>query len=154
MVYFDPQRYQSFLFEEREKLTQRAHELKLKIGQEEGAAQSWSRPAQKAMEQDLEVVLAQLEGVERKIREFESLAKKTRTPQGKVSLGSVITVRADGREEVFMIAETGDPQFGILSAHSPVGQALMGKARGARVKVSASGAASEWEILKVETIGN
>lgn len=65
MSYFDPHKYQSYLFEEKKELSQRASELKAKIGQEEGAMESWSQPAQKAMRQDLETTLVQLGTLER-----------------------------------------------------------------------------------------
>lgn len=151
MVYFDPQKYRIYLLKEKEKLSQRVQELKVKIGREEGPMQSWSRPAQKVMEQDLEVTLAQLDVVERKLRELTDLLEKKGSPHNVVSPGSVVTARVDGEKETFFIvAGSGDPQFGVLSIASPVGQALLGKGKGEKVQVAVSGGVREWEIFRVE----
>lgn len=151
MVNFDPQRYRSYLLEEKKKLGQKVSELKVAIGQEEGAMQSWSRPAQKALEQNLEVTLAQLEAIENKLKEFITLTERKKSAHGVVSPGSVVTVKVGGREgRILIVTGSGDPQFGVLSAASPVGKALVGRRKGERVGVSIFDKMSEWEILKIE----
>lgn len=113
--------------------------------------QSWSRPAQKAMEQDLEATLVQLEAIGNKLKEFTALMERKKSPHDVVSPGSIVTVRVDGEEErIYIVAGSGDPQLGVLSVASPVGQALAGRRKGERVRVSISDKLSEWEILKVE----
>lgn len=152
MANFDPQKYRNHLLKEKTQLSQKVSELKVKIGQEEGAMQSWSRSAQKAMEQDLEVTLAQLGAIEKKLKEFTTLLGRRRLPMhDTVAPGSIVTARVDGEEErIFIVAGFGDPQFGVLSAASPVGQALGGRRKGEKVRVLISDKMSEWEILKVE----
>lgn len=75
-----------------------------------------------------------------------------RSVGGTVQLGSTVTVFVNGRQKVFQIlgsAET-DPARGVISHHSPIGAALLGKRAGERVRVRLNDKIVEYGIISVE----
>jgi transcription elongation factor GreA len=73
---------------------------------------------------------------------------------GDVRMGSRVTVVEEGfaDKETFQIvgAAEADPMGGKISNVSPLGQALMGKRTGAKVKVSTPAGPTIFKILKIE----
>jgi transcription elongation factor GreA len=73
---------------------------------------------------------------------------------GEVRMGSRVTVVEEGFDdmETFQIvgAAEADPMGGRISNVSPLGQALIGKKVGAKVRVNTPGGATVFKIVKVE----
>jgi len=73
---------------------------------------------------------------------------------GDVRIGCRVTVVEDGvnDQETFLIvgAAEADPTGGKISNVSPLGQALLGKKVGAKVRISTPGGQTVFKILKVE----
>jgi transcription elongation factor GreB len=75
------------------------------------------------------------------------------TPDGQVGFGCFVTVEhEDGARDTWRIvgSDEADPRRGRVSAHSPVGRALLGAAPGDVVEVARPGGRRE---LKVVSIG-
>jgi transcription elongation factor GreA len=90
----------------------------------------------------------ELSFIDGRIDELEELLKqvvliednKAVTSQGKmIQLGSKVTVKVNGREEVYMVVGEweADPAEKKISHESPLGKALLGKAVGDHVEVTA-----------------
>lgn len=75
------------------------------------------------------------------------LAKK----KGLAQIGSTILVKAGSDKETFKIvgAEEGDPLEGKVSVDSPLGKALLDKAKGALVEVETPDGKTRYKILKI-----
>jgi transcription elongation factor GreA len=73
---------------------------------------------------------------------------------GEVRMGSHVTVKEDGYddEETFQIvgAAEADPTKGKISNVSPLGQALLGKRAGAKVRINTPGGTSNFKIVRIE----
>lgn len=70
---------------------------------------------------------------------------------GTVQLGSTVVVGVDGKEKTFRILgprET-DPSKGFISDKSPLGAALMGRAKGDVVTIKTASGSKEYRILEV-----
>ncbi len=94
---------------------------------------------------------------EGRIVELKHLLKNVKiveekTDNGKISMGSRITVRTDGNEKRFMIVSFNevDPAQGKISNESPLGEAFLGKKVGDKVTVNTPKGQLEYEILKIE----
>ena len=85
----------------------------------------------------------------------EIKSAKVETTDGNKSvihLGSVVTLQITGEEvEKFTIVggNEADPFENKISNESPVGEAILGKKKGDKVKVSAPGGDYEYSVLKV-----
>jgi len=69
-----------------------------------------------------------------------------------VQLGSSVTVEGDGRKKTYLIlgsSET-DPTKGIISSHSPIGSALIGRKLGDQIKIKLADREIEYKIIKIE----
>ncbi|MBI2459774.1 MAG: GreA/GreB family elongation factor [Parcubacteria group bacterium] len=69
-----------------------------------------------------------------------------------VQLGSSVTVITAGREKTYLIlgsAET-DPKRGIISSHSPIGSALIGKKINDQIKIKLADQEVEYKIVRIE----
>jgi transcription elongation factor GreA len=76
-------------------------------------------------------------------------------PQGRVGLGSTVTVReSTGDTVVYQIVmpEDSDVERGWISTASPIGRALLNKEEGDEVVVRAPNGERHFEILKLTTI--
>lgn len=80
--------------------------------------------------------------------EVSSFDKESQT----VQMGSSVKVKFDGNEQTFAIvgSNEADPLGGKISNESPIGQALMGKSAGDKMKVSTPAGEQEYEILEVK----
>jgi transcription elongation factor GreB len=73
-------------------------------------------------------------------------------PDGQVGFGSWVTVEhEDGSRDVWRIVgpDEADPHRGRVSAHSPVGRALIGAAPGEVVEVARPGGRRELKIVSI-----
>jgi transcription elongation factor GreA len=98
--------------------------------------------------------------MEARIRQLEDMlhrAKVGEAPQGGsgVQPGMVVsTVDADGDTSTFLLGSREDrvPGLAVVSAHSPLGQALVGRAVGETVTYEAPGGAFEVEITDAKPL--
>lgn len=98
--------------------------------------------------------------VEGRIRELEvkirnaQIIDDTNSPANLVALGRKVVVQEEGTsdEESYVIVGSteADPRNGRISNESPIGKALMGKRKGAKVTVSTPGGSIEFKILRIE----
>lgn len=95
--------------------------------------------------------------IEGRIRELEDILKNVEIISNKVSknevdLGCKVKVHVDGGEEIFDIvgAPEANPIDRKISHESPLGQALLGKKVGDKVKVEAPMGELTYTILSIE----
>ena len=71
---------------------------------------------------------------------------------GKVVMGSKVTVICDNKEKIYTIVSfnEADPMDGKISNESPLGQSFLDKKKGDKVNVQIPKGEMEYEILKVE----
>jgi len=85
-----------------------------------------------------------------------SLANLDRIPEGKVGLGSTVTLRHTNNDEetVYFIVtpEEADPTLGRISVSSPIGRGLLNHEEGDTVEVRVPSGVREYDIVKVVTI--
>lgn len=85
-----------------------------------------------------------------------SMMNLDKIPQGKVGLGSTVTLRetGNGGEVVYELVtpEESDPPVGRISPSSPIGRCLLNHEEGDTVEVKVPSGTREYEILKVVTI--
>jgi len=98
--------------------------------------------------------------VEGRIRELEAKTRNAQiiddsnSPTNLVALGRKVVVREEGSsdEESYVIVGSteADPRNGRISNESPIGKALMGKRKGAKVTVATPGGNIDFKILRIE----
>ena len=98
--------------------------------------------------------------VEGRIRELEvkirnaQIIDDSNSPTNLVALGRKVVVQEEGTsdEESYVIVGSteADPRNGRISNESPIGKALMGKRKGAKVKVSTPGGTIDFKIIRIE----
>lgn len=84
-----------------------------------------------------------------------SMMNLDKIPQGKVGLGSTVTLRENGGAEIvyeLVTPEESDPPQGRISPSSPIGRCLLNHEEGDSVEVKVPSGTREYEILKVVTI--
>jgi len=98
----------------------------------------------------------ELEFLDGRISELEEVLKKafvvqTNSKKGLVSFGTKVTVKANGKEQIFEIVGDweADPANKRISHTSPLGQALVGKKVGDKVDVEAPAGNLTYEILGI-----
>jgi len=71
---------------------------------------------------------------------------------GKVQIGSMVLINSNGDKEKFQIVEPeeANPQEGKISYQSPLGEALLGKSVGAKIKMKTPEGKIQYKILKIE----
>jgi transcription elongation factor GreB len=73
-------------------------------------------------------------------------------PEGRAGFGCWVTVEGgDGRRSTFRLVgpDEADPRRGLVSVHSPVGSALVGREPGDAVEVDRPGGRIEYEVVEV-----
>ena len=96
--------------------------------------------------------------VEGRIRQIQAMLRNVvlieEQSGGEVRIGSKITVSEDGADEVetFMMvgAAEADPSQGRISNVSPLGQALLGRKVGDKVKIQAPAGEMVFEVVGIE----
>jgi len=69
-----------------------------------------------------------------------------------VQMGSKVKVKFNGNEQSFQIvgSNEADPLAGKISNESPIGQALIGKSAGEKIKVATPAGEKEYTVLEVK----
>ena len=94
--------------------------------------------------------------LEQKIRELEAKIKSAQIIENKksdkVQVGSMVTVKVGKEQQTFQIVgrEEANPLQGRISLESPLGQMLLGKSEGAKLRVETQKGKTEYKIVKVE----
>ena len=97
--------------------------------------------------------------VEGRIQYLENVLRSAKIinnngPSDVVRLGSEVTIREEGQDEdeTYMIvgAAEANPREGKISHESPIGAALLGQRRGAKVVVNTPGGTTEFKIRKIQ----
>lgn len=112
-------------------LEEKIARAKKRIGETEGPMQSWSSHAHADIEEGIVILNQQLNAVEVQIKEIESLSKQ-KIPSDKAAAGSLVTVEIDDEKQTFFLVSSPVASFEecLLSTHSPIGKALIGKKEG------------------------
>lgn len=95
--------------------------------------------------------------VEGKIQDLQDMIKNARIVSkngtaGKIEMGSVVTLKLEGETFSYEIvgANESDPINGKISAESPMGFSLVGKAKGEKVDITTPGGTTTYEIVEVK----
>lgn len=105
-----------------------------------------------AAREELNLMDGRIEELEEIIKKAEIIGEST-TVKGssQVQLGSSVTVKINGKQEVFnLVGEwEADPHEKKISHESPLGQALLGKAVGEKVDVDAPAGKITYHIVAI-----
>ncbi|MBK8149899.1 MAG: transcription elongation factor GreA [Acidobacteria bacterium] len=101
------------------------------------------------------VVSSRIVQLRQRLSEVESI-DLTKSPTDRVAYGSkVVLYDLDRDEKVtykLVTSEESDPENGLISTVSPIGQGLMGKREGDEVKVKTPNGFRNFEIVRLTTI--
>lgn len=101
------------------------------------------------------MVQARIAQIRQRLSEVQSI-DLTKIPTDSVAYGSkVVLYDLDTEEKVtyrLVTSEESDPENGLISTVSPIGQALMGKEEGAEIKVKTPKGFRNFEIYRLTTI--
>ncbi|EKD86021.1 MAG: hypothetical protein ACD_37C00523G0001 [uncultured bacterium] len=96
--------------------------------------------------------------IEGRISEIEHILKNAKIIEevackitDKVCVGHTVTVNLEGGEAKFRIVGSyeADPEMGLISNESPIGQALLGKKKGEEVSVKVPAGEMKYKIKKI-----
>lgn len=98
----------------------------------------------------------ELEFLDGRISELEEVLKKAKvvrasSKRDEIAFGTKVTLKDNGREHVYEIVGEweADPAEKKISHNSPLGQTLIGKKVGEKVKVEAPAGKLTYEVLKI-----
>ena len=101
------------------------------------------------------IVQARIAQVRQRLSEVQSI-DLTKIPTDRAAYGSkVVLYDLDSEEKVtykLVTSEESDPENGLISTVSPIGQALMGKEEGAEITVKTPKGTRNFEIYRLTTI--
>ncbi len=101
------------------------------------------------------IVQARIYQIRQRLSEVESI-DIARLPTDRIAYGSEVVLYDLDREEKItyklVTSEESDPDNGLISTSSPIGQALMGKEEGDEIKVKTPKGLRNFEINRVKTI--
>ncbi len=101
------------------------------------------------------VVTARIMQLRQRLSEVESI-DLTKIPTDRIAYGSTVVLFDIDKEEKItyrlVTSEESDPENGLISTVSPIGQALMGKEEGDEVKVKTPTGFRNFEIYRLTTI--
>jgi transcription elongation factor GreA len=101
------------------------------------------------------IVRARIMQVRQRLGEVESI-ELSKIPTDRVAYGSRVVLFDLEKEEKIkyrlVTSEESDPENGLISTVSPIGQALMGKAEGDEVRVKTPTGVRNFEISRLTTI--
>lgn len=101
------------------------------------------------------IVMARVVQLSQRLSELESI-DMSKIPTDRAAYGSeVVLYDLDRDEKVkykLVTSEESDPENGLISTVSPIGQALMGKEEGDEIKVKTPTGWRNFEITKLKTI--
>lgn len=103
-----------------------------------------------AAKEELSLVDDRIEELEEIIKKVQ-IIKEDKKGSEVIQLGSQVTIRVDGKEEVFSLVGEweADPHEKKISHESPLGKALIGKKPGEKVEVEAPAGKIVYHILKI-----
>lgn len=101
------------------------------------------------------IVKARIMQIRQRISEVDSI-DLSRIPTDRAAYGSVVVLFETERQEKItyrlVTSEESDPENGMISTVSPIGQALMGKEEGDEIKVKTPNGWRNFEISRLTTI--
>jgi transcription elongation factor GreA len=104
-----------------------------------------------------QIAKGRLRGLNRKVDETEDLLKRAEIikpdkNKNVVGLGSLVTVEIGGKKKIYEIlgSNESNPSLGIISSHSPLGQALVGKRINDKVKIKLTQKTAEYKIIDIK----
>ena len=101
------------------------------------------------------IVQARIRQVRQRLGEVESI-DLSKIPTDRVAYGSTVVLFDLEKEEKvtyrLVTSEESDPEKGMISTDSPIGQALMGREEGDEIKVKTPTGVRNFEISRVTTI--
>ena len=101
------------------------------------------------------IVKARVMQIRQRIREVQSI-DLSKIPRDRVAYGSEVVLFEIEREEKvtyrLVTSEESDPEKGLISTVSPIGQALIGREEGDEVKVKTPTGWRNFEISRLTTI--
>ena len=101
------------------------------------------------------IVQARIAQIRQRLSEVQSI-DLSKIPTDSVAYGSrVVLYDLDTEEKVtykLVTSEESDPENGLISTVSPIGQALMGKAEGDEITVKSPKGTRKFEISRLKTI--
>jgi transcription elongation factor GreA len=101
------------------------------------------------------MVKARIRQIRQRLSEVESI-DLSRLPTDRVAYGSSVVLYDLEREEKvtyrLVTTEESDPEKGLISTVSPIGQAIMGREEGDEVKVKTPTGVLNFEIYRLTTI--
>ena len=134
-------------------------ELHFKLPKEIQRAREWGdlkeNAEYKAAMERQSMVQARLMQVRQRLSEVESI-DISKLPLDKVAYGSTIVLYDIERDEDItyrlVTSEESEPENGLISTVSPIGQGLMGKEEGDEVKIKTPSGWRNFEIKKLKTV--
>jgi transcription elongation factor GreA len=103
-----------------------------------------------------QIAKGKLRGLNQRMLEIEDHLKRAiiiKPPLNKdyVRLGHRVTVEASGKTKEFLILGSSEtnPESGVISNNSPLGNALIGRKPGEKVKVKLASKEVEYKIIKI-----
>ncbi len=134
-------------------------ELHNKLPKEISRAREWGdlkeNAEYKAAMERQSMVSARIGQLLQRLDEVDSI-DISKLPTDSIAYGSkVVLFDLDREDEIkykLVTSEEADPDLGLLSTSSPIGQALMGKEEGDEVRVKTPKGWRNFEISKLETI--
>lgn len=101
------------------------------------------------------IVMARVVQLSQRLSELESI-DMSKIPTDRAAYGSEVTLYDLDRDEKvkykLVTSEESDPENGMISTVSPIGQALMGKEEGDEIKVKTPTGWRNFEITRLKTI--
>jgi transcription elongation factor GreA len=134
-------------------------ELNHKIPKEIQTAREWGdlreNAEYKAAMEKQTMVQARMYQIRQRLTELESI-DITKLPTDKIAYGSTVVLFDLDRDEKItyrlVTSEESDPDNGLISTSSPIGQALMGREEGDEVKVKTPKGLRNFEISRLTTV--
>jgi transcription elongation factor GreA len=142
-----------------EELTELEEELRFKLPKEIQKAREYGdlreNAEYKAALERQKIVMARVVQLSNRITELESI-DMSKIPTDRAAYGSTLVLLDLDRDErityKLVTSEESDPEKGLISTVSPIGQALMGKEEGDEVKVKTPTGWRNFEIKRLTTI--
>jgi len=131
-------------------LEEKINQAKKRMGKAESARTSWSDHTLVDIEEEITILNQQLKAVTSQIKEIESLSKQ-KIPSDKVAVGSLVTVEVGGEKQTFFLISSpvASLEQNLLSTHSPIGKALIGKKEGQAFTLPTPAGSLKVKILNV-----
>lgn len=134
-------------------------ELNHRIPKEIQTAREWGdlreNAEYKAAMEKQTMVQARMMQIRQRLSEIDSI-DITKLPTDKIAYGSTVVLFDLDRDEKItyklVTSEESDPDNGLISTSSPIGQVLMGREEGDEVKVKTPKGLRNFEVSKLTTI--